>query len=81
MKEYQKLDTPQLVELQNELGFIIATEIDLSLAKNGVLLLKGRSYDFESSEVVQGNFKEVQYTLSEDSNYDLDEDGKVIDKY
>lgn len=78
-KEYQKLETPQLVELQNDLGFIIATEIDLSLFKNGLLFLKGRSYDFESGEVLQGNVKEVQYSISEDSYYNLDENGKVID--
>lgn len=79
MKEYQKLEVPQLVELQNDLGFIIATEIDLSLTKHGVLLLKGRSYDFESGEVIQGNVKEVKYTISEDIYYNLDENGKAID--
>ena len=72
LHEYQKLEIPLLVELQNELGFIIATEIDLSLIKHGIVLLKGCSYDFESGEVIKGKKTEVKYSISEDSYYDLD---------
>jgi hypothetical protein len=79
MSDYQKLDTPQLMLLDSELGFIIATEIDLSLINNGVILLKGHSYDYENGVVVKGNVKEISYSISENSRYDLDDNGKVID--
>jgi hypothetical protein len=79
VNEYQKLDTPQLVQLDSEFGFVIATEIDLSLINNGIILLRGRSYDYENGEVIKGNVKEVNYSIAENSRFDLDDDGKVID--
>lgn len=79
MNDYQKLENPKLVELDSELGFIIATEIDLSLFNNGILLLKGQSYDYENGEVVKGNVKEINYSFMENGHFDLDENGKVID--
>lgn len=79
MRDYQKLDNPQLMQLDSEYGFIIATEIDLSLINNGILLLKGRSYDYENGDVIKRNVKEIQYSIMENSRFDLDENGKVID--
>jgi hypothetical protein len=79
VSEYQKLDVPQLVQLDSEFGFIVATEIDLSLINNGVIQLRGRSYDYESGEVIKGNVKEINYSIAENGRYDLDDNGKVID--
>lgn len=79
MSDFQKLNNPQLTLLDSEFGFIVATEIDLSLINNGVILLKGHSYDYENGEVIKGNIKEISYSISENCRYNLDENGKVID--
>lgn len=79
MSEYQKLDAPQLTLMDSEYGFIVATEVDLSLINNGIILLKGRSYDYENGEVIKGDIKEIQYSIMENCRFDLDENGKVID--
>lgn len=79
MKDYQKLENPQLMQLDGEYGFFIATEIDLSLINNGVMLLKGRSYSYESGEVARGFVVEVEYSITGNARYYLDNNGKVID--
>jgi hypothetical protein len=47
MSEFQKIENPQLIELEGENGFIIATEIDLSMISNKVVLFKGKYYNYD----------------------------------
>ena len=79
MNIFQKLDSPQLVELDGELGFVIATEVDLSLIKNGWIYMRGQSYNYENGELIKRKVKELHYNIIERAYYDLDKDGKVID--
>lgn len=76
---YQKLPEHQLVELDGEMGFVIVTEIDLSHMKNGIIFMRGQSYNYESGEVKKGRIKEIEYVVVENVYYDLDENGKIID--
>ncbi|MCT8138623.1 hypothetical protein H1D32_13255 [Anaerobacillus sp. CMMVII] len=79
MDEFQKLENPQLVELDGEYGFVIVTEIDMSLIKSGVIVMRGKSYNYESGEIIKSNDKEIQYSIHENAYYNLDDNGKVID--
>lgn len=79
MEYFQKLQEPQLVELEGEMGFIIATEIDISQMKNGLIFMRGQSYNYEDGELEKGKVKVVQYSTNEDAYYELDENGKPID--
>ena len=79
MNGFQTLENPQLVELDGELGFVIATEVDLSLIKNGWIYMRGQSYNYENGELLKGKEKELHYNIMEKAYYDLDKDGKIID--
>lgn len=79
MRDYQKLETPQLIELDSEYGFIIATEIDISEINNGIIFIKGRSYNYENGEIEKGRIREIQYNSMFDAQYELDEEGNFID--
>ena len=71
---YQKLEIPKLVELKNDLSFIIATHIDIESINFGILLFKGTLYNYEadgSVEVVGEYF--INYHIKEDSYYDLND--------
>ena len=78
MNGFQTLENPQLVELDGESGFVIATEVDLSVIKNGWIYMRGQSYNYENGELLKGKVKELQYNIKENAYFDLDEDGKVI---
>ncbi len=79
MRDFQKLETPQLIELEGEIGFIIATEIDVSEMRNSIIFMKGKSYNYEDGEMDPQGIKEVQYSLSEDAYHEVDEHGRIID--
>ncbi|MCY7774924.1 MULTISPECIES: hypothetical protein [Bacillus] len=79
MKDYQKLETPQLIELAGEYEFIIATKIDISEIRSGIIFMKGQSCNYENGEILEGNIKEVSYSVMQNEYFDLDEKGKVID--
>ncbi len=79
MNDFQKLETPQLVELDGEIGFVIVTLVDLSLMKNGLIRMRGQSYNYESGDLVKGKVKEIQYDFMEKAYFDIDENGKIID--
>ena len=74
MKNYQKLEEPQLIELDGENGFIIATLIDMSQMKNKVILLKGKSFSYDEGEVKDCGIKEIQYSLEEEGYYNISND-------
>ncbi|MBL4951044.1 hypothetical protein JK635_02165 [Neobacillus sp. YIM B02564] len=79
MSEYQKLENPQLLHLENENGFIIATKIDMSNINNKIVLFRGKYYNYDDGEMTGGNSAEVQYSLSEDVFFQLDKDNNPID--
>jgi hypothetical protein len=79
MRYFQKLKEPQLVELEGEMGFVIVTEIDISEIKNGLIFMKGQSYNYENGELEKHHAKEIQYSTNEDAYYSVDENGEVID--
>lgn len=79
MENYTKLNEPQLIELDSELGFVIATHVDFSLIKNGVIIFKGESYDYENGKVQKQHDKEVRFDVIQNCYYNLDDKGKVID--
>ncbi|WP_226035697.1 hypothetical protein [Aquibacillus saliphilus] len=79
MRYFQKLKEPQLVELESEMGFVIVTEIDMSQMKNGLIFLKGQSFNYEDGEVEKCRDKEIQYSTNEDAYYEIDEQGNTID--
>jgi len=73
MRDFQKLDQPQLVELQGELGFVIVTEIDVSEMKNSLLFMRGKAYNYENGELTETGIKEIQYSVNEGAYYNVDE--------
>jgi hypothetical protein len=81
VRNFQELNEPQLVELESEQKFVIVTEIDLSEIKNQIIFMKGRLYGYEGGLVTEHEEAEIQYSLTEDAWYRLDENGKVIDDY
>lgn len=78
MRNYQKLEEPQLVELDGELGFIIVAEIDISEIKNKIIFMRGESFNYEDGTIEKQRIKEIQYSVNEDSYYELDEKGNVL---
>ena len=78
MNDFQMLENPQLVELDGESGFVIATEVNLSVIKNGWIYMRGQSYNYENGELLKGKVKELHYNIREDAYFDLDKDGKAI---
>lgn len=79
-REYQKLEYPKLIELQNDLTFIIATEIDVSLVDKGLLFMRGHIYDYENAEVIKRENKvEICHRVNEASYDKIDEFGNLID--
>lgn len=79
MKEFQKLETPQLIELDDEKKFVIVTEIDLSEMKNHLIFMRGKSYNYEIGQVIEGKLVEIQYSVTEDGYCRIDENGNFID--
>ena len=71
MKNYQKLEEPQLIELDGENGFIIATLIDMSQMKNKLVLFKGEYFNYDEGEVKGCGIKELQYSLEEEGYYNV----------
>lgn len=41
--------------------------------------MKGQSCNYENGEIVEGNIKEVSYSVMQNEYFDLDEKGNVID--
>ncbi|WP_373896401.1 hypothetical protein [Virgibacillus sp. CBA3643] len=79
MNGYQKLEQPQLVELEGEIGFVIVTEIDISETKNGMIFMRGESYNYEDGTLEKQRTKEIQYSTTEESYFDTNEYGKILD--
>lgn len=73
MTEFQNLENPQLLHLESENGFIIATEIDMSNINNKIILFRGKYYNYDNGDISGGNKAQVQYSLSEDVFFGLDE--------
>jgi len=79
---YHKLTEPKLIKLENELGFIIATEIDISNIENGVMLFRGKGYNYENLkkmgvELDSKGLIEMQFSVGEDQYHLLDDEGEV----
>lgn len=68
MHDFQKLNNPQLVELEGEYGFIIATDVDVSEIRNGLMFMQGESYNYDDGELTNQGKRKVQYSLNEDAN-------------
>jgi hypothetical protein len=49
------------------------------MISNKVVLFKGKYYNYDDWELTGGNLAEIQYSLTEDTYYQLDKDGKPID--
>lgn len=81
MKNYQKIETPQLIELDGENGFIIATSIDLSQIKNKLVLFKGKSFNYDEGEVKGCGIKELQYSLEEEGYYNVGDENEKEGEY
>jgi hypothetical protein len=79
MGYFQKLKEPQLVELEGEMEFVLVTEIDISEMRNGIIIMKGQSYNYENGELEKRHIKEIQYSTTEDGYHDLDENGNMIE--
>lgn len=79
MEEFQKLENPRLIHLDSENGVIIATEIDLSILSNKIIFFKGKYYNYDDGQMVGGNMMQVQYSLSQDAYFKLDENGEILD--
>lgn len=77
--DFQKLENPQLLHLENENGFIIATEIDMTNINNKIILFRGTYYNYDDGKATEGNVSQVQYSLSEDTFFKLGENGNPID--
>lgn len=78
MRDYHKLEPAQLIELDSEYEFIIATEIDISEIRSGIIFMKGQSYYYEHGELVKLNLKEISYSVMQNEYFNLDEKGNVI---
>ncbi|MGN7243270.1 hypothetical protein ACTHQC_07310 [Bacillus paralicheniformis] len=79
MRDYQKLEAPQLIELDGEYGFIIAPKIDISEMRNGIIFMTGQSYNYEDGEVKKGRIIEVECRTMFDARRELDGNGNIID--
>jgi len=77
---YQKLTEPKLIKLEGELGFIIATEIDISNIENGVMLFRGDGYNYDNLKKTELDSKgliEIQFSVEEDQYHLLDDEGGI----
>jgi len=79
MRYWQKLGVPELINLEKDLEFVIVTDIDLSEMKNNLIFMKGKYYDYEDGIVEEIGIKEIQYSVDEDGNSEIDENGNYID--
>lgn len=79
-RHYEKLEEPQIIELDSHLAFVLATEVDFTHLKYGLIFFKGKHYDYEDGEVVfVKEYIELQYSLSQDGYSTMDETGKIMD--
>lgn len=79
-REYQKLEYLKLVELKNDLSFVIATETDISMISSGLLFLRGQLYNYDEGLAVKLNNKtEICYHADENFYEEVDENGYYID--
>lgn len=79
MRAFQRLETPQLVELGSETTFVIVTEIDVSEMKNGLIFMRGKAFHYDDGNVGQGGSKEIQYSVTEDAHFEINSAGEIID--
>lgn len=80
VNHYEKLEEPQIIELDSHLGFVLATEIDVSSLKYGLISFKGKHHSYENEEVTfEGEYIEMNYSLSHEGNISMDKTGKVMD--
>lgn len=78
MPNYQKLEEPQIIEIDSHLCFVVATEIDLTQLKNGLVSFRGKSYEYEDGEVVEGNIMTVNNSLVHEGYLEFDKNGKCL---
>lgn len=77
---WEKLEEPQIIELDSHLAFVLATEVDFTHLKYGLIFFKGKHYDYEDGEVVfEDEYIELQYSLAQDGYITMDKTGKVMD--
>jgi len=79
VRNFQKLEIPQLVELEKYLEFVIATEIDVSEMINKIILMRGDIFNYEDGEITEEPTVEIQYSLSEDGHFGVDKNGEPLD--
>lgn len=79
-RHYEKLEEPQLIEVDSHLAFALATEIDITHLKYGLIFFKGKLYSYENEEVTfEDEYIELQYSLSQDAYTKMDKTGKLMD--
>lgn len=79
-RHWEKLEEPQIIELDSHLAFVLATEVDYTDLKIGIIFFKGKHYNYEDGDVVfENEYIELQYSISQDGYLSMDETGKYID--
>lgn len=71
---FQQLEEPLLIELNNENRFVIVTEVDYSEIKNMFVFMRGISYCYDDGKVSEEGRVWIQYSLTEDAILPIDED-------
>lgn len=77
---WEKLEEPQIIELDSHLAFVVATEVDLSGVKYGFINLRGRQYEYEEGVVgLENETVEISYHLTQNGYCAVDKEGNYID--
>jgi len=72
--DFQQLEEPLLVELNDGNRFVIVTEVDYSEIKNLLVFMRGISYCYDDGKVTEEGRVWIRYSLTEDAFLPIDED-------
>lgn len=77
---WEKLEEPQIIELDSHLAFIVATEVDLTGVRYGLIKFRGSQYEYEDGIVeLENEIFEVDYQLTQNGYCAVDKEGNYID--